>query len=108
MAEPLRRVRVTDYEEFRKLLRDLKEDHIPRVIEEDGEPVAVLLDPADYPDSTAIPKSRVNREKILSLIGSWEDLDADKLIEDTYRWREESPPSPDPATYFEDEEPKST
>jgi hypothetical protein len=103
MVKDLRRVRIRTEKDFRALLDELRRDHTPRLIEEeDGQPLAVLMDPDDYAEMTHIPKSRLNKDRIRSLIGSWDDLDADKLIADIYRWRDEAPPSPDPARFIDD------
>jgi hypothetical protein len=50
-----------------------------------------------------VPKSRANKERILKFAGIWGDLDADQMIADIHRWRDEAPPSPNPSTHFKDE-----
>jgi hypothetical protein len=105
MTRELRWVRIRDEKDFRASLDDLRKDRVPRLIQDDeGKVIAVLMDPDEFAKLTKTPKSRMNRERILSLIGSWKDLDAEELIADIYRWRDEAPPSPDPSIYFDNEE----
>ena len=109
MVKDLRRVRVTSEKDLRELLSSIREDHIPRLIEDDhGEAMAVIISPGDYARTEDQAKLRPRSERIRSLIGSWKDLDADAMIGDIYRWREEAPQSPDQSTYFDDPESRTT
>jgi hypothetical protein len=108
MKRDLYRIRIHSDEELRAQLDELGRDRTPRLIQdEDGTVIAVLLHPDDFAEVTGIPKSRINRDRLLSLIGTWNDIDADELITDIYRWRDEAPQSPDPSLYFEDDEPET-
>lgn len=104
MVKPLRRVRMEDEPDLKTVLADLRTDKAPRVIEQDGVPIAIVLDPSDYPDEKPVPKSRINRDRILEFAGIWSDIDADQMIADIRRWRHEAPPSPDPSLYFDEPE----
>lgn len=109
MNRDLCRVRIHSDEDLRAQLDELAKDRTPRLIQdEDGTVSAVLLHPDDFAELTGIPKSRLNRERLLSFAGIWSDLDAESLIADIYRWRDEAPPSPDPAQYLVDEKPETT
>ena len=93
MPEELKRVRLESDTDLRELLDDVYSDRAPRLIERDGEPLAVIVSPADYAGLSTPPKSRQMKQKLLSLAGVWKDLDADQMIEDLYRARHEAPPS---------------
>ena len=41
-----------------------------------------------------VPTSRLRREELLAFAGIWSDLDGDRMIEELYAARHESPPSP--------------
>jgi len=75
------------------ILEDVHTDRIPRLIERDGEPFAVILDPADYSEPMSPPKSQRLKSDLLALAGVWRDLDADRLIQHVYQARHESPAS---------------
>jgi hypothetical protein len=103
MTSNLRWIRVPGDDEFRAQLDELHDDHTPRLIQdEEGDIIGVLMHPDDFAEATGIPKSRIHRDRILSLLGSWKDFDTEALIADIYRWRDEAPPSPDPAICFDD------
>ena len=59
-----------------------------------------VLPVTPQPDGEAVPApddvstSRRRREEFLSFAGIWSDLDADRMIEEIYAARHESPPSP--------------
>ena len=74
-----------------KVLEDVHADGLPRLIERDGEALAVVVDPAEY---AALPKSARRKREILALAGSWADLDADGMIEALYRRRRAAQSSP--------------
>ena len=42
------------------------------------------------------PKSKRNKEKLMSFAGVWSDIDGDALIERIMKWRHEAPPSDPP------------
>lgn len=80
--------------DLHELVEEVHSDGVPRLLERNGEALAVLAPTENYTPSTAEPKSRRNRDTILALAGAWKDLDGDALIEDLYKARNESPPSP--------------
>jgi hypothetical protein len=75
------------------ILEDVHADKIPRLIERDGQPLAMVVDPADYGEPLRTPTSKARKAELLNLAGVWADLDADRLIERIYQARRESPPS---------------
>jgi hypothetical protein len=85
---------VTTDGEVAAVVEAVRNDGAPRILERDGEDIAVVVSPDDFPGTGREPKSWRNRDRILALAGSWKDLDTDKLIDDIYRWRHESPASP--------------
>ncbi len=52
----------------------------PRELRRDNKPVALL---------TPLSENKERWEKIKATFGSWSDLDAEALITNIYRWREE-------------------
>ena len=74
----------------------VREDKIPRLIERDGEPLAVVVSPEHF-EAAREPTSKRRKEQLLALAGVWSDLDADRMIEDVYRRRHETPPSAPPS-----------
>jgi len=42
------------------------------------------------------PKSKRNKEKLMSFAGVWSDIDGDALIERIMKWRHEAPPGDPP------------
>ena len=97
MARTPRRVKLEPNTDLAAIVEDVRTDHDPRVLERDGEEVAVILSPDDYADFTGEPKSKRNKEKLLALAGVWSDLNAEELVERIYRARHEAPTSPPPA-----------
>ena len=69
--------------------------------ENKDEPQVFLVTPqCSQPVSEAVPApddmptSRRRREELLTFAGIWSDLDADRMIEELYAARHDSPPSP--------------
>jgi hypothetical protein len=94
MAKEPKRVKVESDSDIIAVLEELNADKEPRVLEMAGEDVAVVLSPDDYVSLVGEPKSKRNKERLLALAGAWKDLDTDALVDNIYRWRHESPPSP--------------
>jgi PHD/YefM family antitoxin component YafN of YafNO toxin-antitoxin module len=89
-----RRIRLDADTDLVSLVEDVHADRAPRVLERDGEDVAVILSPDDYADLTGEPKSKRNKERLLALAGVWKDENAPALIEEIYRRRHDAPSSP--------------
>src|SRR5688500_3850819 len=89
-----KRVPLEPETDLRKIIEEVHTDRIPRVIERDGEALAIISPPQAPEPGQDYLKSRRNRDAIMALAGAWSDIDADKMIEDIYRWRHEAPPSP--------------
>ena len=88
-----RRIKLRPDTDILGLIDEVRADKEPRVLEREGEDVAVLLSPDDYAALTAEPKSKRHKARLLSLAGAWKDLDTDRMVEEIYRARHESPPS---------------
>ena len=100
MVKDMRRVRVDSEADLRALLASVRKDGIPRLIEgEDGEALAVILNPDDYAEPEQESANRSGKERIMSFAGIWSDLNADEMIADIYRWRDDAPPSPAPSAH---------
>lgn len=94
MAGRLRHVPLKPDTDLRRILEEVHRDRVPRLIERDGEPLALVISPEDYPSTRAEPKSKRYKEELLALAGVWSGLDADRLIEYVYQARRDTPPSP--------------
>ena len=81
-------VDISNIPELLDLVEEVEATKTPRELMRDDRVVAVLtpvvrkVKDAPRPTNTAWQKS-------LAAIGSWSDLDPDKLLADIYRWREE-------------------
>lgn len=93
MTRALKRVRIGPNTNLLRIIEDVHADKAPRLIEREGEPLAVVIDPEEYGEASAMPKSKRHKSKLLSLAGAWSDLDADQVIEELYKARHETPPS---------------
>jgi hypothetical protein len=87
------RVELLPDTDFREIIERIRRDGAPRLIERNGQALAVLVSPEDFPDALG-PRSRRQRERLMSMAGVWSDIDADELIDRVYRARHETPPSP--------------
>ena len=93
MARELRRVRLDPTTDILHILEDVHLDKAPRLIEREGEPLAVVVDPDEYAGYPPTPKSKRFKKELLSSAGVWSDLDADEMIKELYKARHDAPPS---------------
>jgi prevent-host-death family protein len=91
----MERIELRPETDLHDVVERVREDKMPRLIERNGEPLAVVVSPDQYEVGDE-PTSKRLKEELLSLAGVWSDLDADRMIEDVYRRRHETPPSPPP------------
>ncbi len=96
MAREFKRVPLEPNTDLVQVVEDVHKDNVPRLIEREGEALAVLLSPEDYTAVSAKPKSKRLKRRLLSFAGVWGDLDADRMIEELYTARHEAPPSAPP------------
>ena len=78
--------------DLRGLIENVRADKLPRLIERDGEPLAVVVSP-DHFEAVKEPKSKRLNERMLSLAGVWSDLDADQMLVELDERRHATPPS---------------
>jgi hypothetical protein len=71
---------ITNMPDLLELAEEVDATKKPRELRRDDKPVALL---------TPITENKEKWKKIKSAFGSWSDLDADELIANIYRWREE-------------------
>jgi hypothetical protein len=88
----IERIELGPETDLRAVVERVWEDKLPRLIERDGEPLAVLVSPEAF--APIEPNSKQRKAQLLALAGVWRDLDAEHMIAELYRRREESPPSP--------------
>jgi hypothetical protein len=84
------RINLNSDTDLKSLVERVHEDGRSRIIERDGEPVAVVISPDAFEGSSSVA-SLTQREKLLAFAGIWSDLDAGALIADVYRRRHQSP-----------------
>ncbi len=93
MAKLPKRVRYGNGEDLLKVIDEVRSDKESRILEKDGEEVAVIVSTEEYVELTGEPKSKRNKAKLLAIAGAWKDADTDKMVEEIYRARHESPAS---------------
>lgn len=91
MKPRLKVIKVPPGSELDRLLDEVGSK--PVLLDRDGlfYRLAREVDADGWPVTTPEAAKRILEETI----GSWSDLDADKLVEDIYRWREEGSRPPD-------------
>lgn len=93
MEKELKRIRLEPDTNLLQILEDVHADKAPRLIERDGEALAVVIDPEDY-GSLLLAPTNLGKARALKAAGAWKDLNTDALIERIYSARHEAPPSP--------------
>jgi hypothetical protein len=88
MSSKLTPVDISNIPELLDLVEEVEATKKPRELKRDDKVVAVLS-PVAQKQKDAPRSTNADWQKSLAAIGSWSDLDADKLIADIYRWREE-------------------
>ena len=76
------------------VLEGVRRDKEPRLIERDGEELAVVVSIEDYRRALSDEDRETSTPDIMAYAGIWSDLDADRLIRDIYQARHDAPPSP--------------
>jgi hypothetical protein len=95
MYKEVRRINTADGTELANLADAVCTDKAARVIERDGQPTAAVVSLEDLERLLLLgPLPEAVRSAIISS-GGWKDneLEADSLIDQIYRWRHEAPPS---------------
>lgn len=98
----MERIELGPETDLRDIVERVRKDKMPRLIEREGEPLAVVVSADQFRASAPLgelpdePTSKREKEQLLSLAGVWSDLDADRMIDEIYRRRHETPPSPPP------------
>ncbi len=91
MAKELKLGRLQPETNLLEILEAVHTDKTPRMIEREGEALAVVLDPEDY-SGPAAPTTTASITRALEAAGAWKDLDTDAIVEKIYRARHEAPP----------------
>ena len=82
-------IAINNMSDLLDLVEEVEATKKPRELRRDNKPVALL---------TPISENKERWEKIKATFGSWNDLDADTIIANIYRWREEgSRPATNPS-----------
>ncbi len=92
MKEP-KRVMLTPDTDLLDIVEEVHTDGTPRLIEREGEALAVVISPDDYQGVLAGPTAE-GIAQALAAAGAWKDLDTDSLLERLDHIRHDSPPSP--------------
>ncbi len=92
MKEP-KRVILTPETDLLEIVEEVHTDRTPRLIEREGEALAVVVSPDDYPGLVGGPTDE-GIAQALAAAGAWKDLDTDTLLETLDHIRHDSPPSP--------------
>ena len=93
MSRAPKRIPLEPSTDLLHILEDVHADKVPRLIEREGEALAVVVSPEDFAPEEIAPKSKRLKKDLLSFAGVWSDLDAERMIEAVYKARHESPPS---------------
>jgi hypothetical protein len=88
MSNTLAPIDISNMPELLDLVEEVEATKTPRALKRDDKVVAVLS-PVVQKEKDAPRPVNAAWQKSLAAIGSWSDLDPDKLIADIYRWREE-------------------
>jgi hypothetical protein len=80
MSGILTPIDISNMPELLDLVEEVEATKKPRELRRDNKPVALL---------TPIYGNKGKWKKIKAAFGSWSDIDADELIANIYRWREE-------------------
>ena len=87
MSNHLSPIDISNMPELRDLVEEVEATKQPRALKRDKKVVAVispvLEEKAETPQQTAAYQAS------LAAIGSWSDLNADEIIANIYRWRNE-------------------
>jgi hypothetical protein len=73
--------------ELRDLVEEVEATKKPRTLKRDEKVVAIISPVLD--EKPEASKKDAAYQASLAAIGSWSDLDADEIIANIYRWREE-------------------
>jgi len=89
MAEQPKSIDISDVPDILRLAEEVRRAGEPRVLRRDGEDLAMVV-PMPHPRKTRLKKPTAeDYAAFRSAVGSWADIDTDKLIEDIYRARGE-------------------
>jgi len=80
MSSNLSPIDISKMPDLLDLVEEVEATKKPRELRRDNKPVALL---------TPIYENKEKWKKIKAAFGSWSDLDAEELIANIYRWREE-------------------
>ncbi len=80
MSSKLTPIDISNMPDLLDLVEEVEATKKPRELRRDNKPIALL---------TPILKNKEKWEKIKAAFGTWSDLDAEELIANIYRFREE-------------------
>jgi hypothetical protein len=85
MSNHLSPIDISNMPELRELVEEVEATKKPRELRRDNKPVALL---------TPISEPEAKWDKIKATFGSWSDLDANEIIANLQRWRNEGSREP--------------
>src|SRR5437868_6656190 len=80
---------ITTIPDLARIVEEVEATKKPRELRRDNKTVAVIAPAKKLPAKKKREKTKADYEAFKSAAGSWKDIDAEKLIADIYRWREE-------------------
>lgn len=89
MAKRRETIDVTDNPEVLRLAEEVRRDGEPRVLQRDGEDLAVVM-PLPGRKTHLKKPTAADIEAFRSAAGGWADIDTDKLVENIYESRRNS------------------
>lgn len=76
---------ISNIAELVRIAEEVEATKTPRELKRQNKTVAVIM-----PAEPTIPSKKRTWEQIQKTFGSWNDVDADAMIANIYRWRSES------------------
>lgn len=72
-----------------KIAEEVEATKTPRELKRENKTVAVIMPATTPAGKKKQKKTKADYEAFKAAAGSWKDVDAEKLIADIYRWRQE-------------------
>jgi hypothetical protein len=87
MSNPLSPIDISNMPELRDLVEEVEAAKKPRALKRNEKVVAIISPVVE--EKTETPQQTAAYQSSLAAIGSWSDLNAEEIIANIYRWRNE-------------------